>query len=42
MEDRRKRGCQSFGLEQATPELMIAAADVTSFCYCFSSTQFIV
>ncbi len=30
MGDRRKRGYQSFGLEQATPESMIAFADVIS------------
>ena len=27
---------------EASPESMIAFADATSFCYCFSSTQFIV
>ncbi len=41
MGDRRKWGFPSFGLEQATPESMIAFVDVTSFCYWFSFTQFI-
>ena len=39
MGDRLKRGHQSFGLDQATPESMIAFADVTSFCYCLSCTH---
>ncbi len=42
MGDRCNWGCQSFSLEKATPELMLAFADVTSCCHCFLSTQFIV